>query len=280
MSDSRDRLFNRKGVSRRFVQGLAAAGLGTVGVRRALAWAEGMMPEPAVLSGDRIELAIGYAPFNVTGGPRLATAVNGSVPAPVLRLLEGDTVSIAVTNRLTEPTSIHWHGIRLPADQDGVPGLSFRDIRPGETFIYRFPINQSGTYWYHSHSGAQEQTGLYGSLILVPREKEPYAYDRDYVVMLSDWSDEDPRTVGANLKQQSDYYNYGQRTLGTFVQDATRDGFIATMRDRLIWSRMRMSPTDIMDVTGATYTFLVNGRPPRPTGRHFSGTARKCACDS
>ena len=133
---------------------------------------------------------------------------------------------------------------------------------PGETFTYRFPVKQAGTYWYHSHSGMQEQTGLYGALLLVPREKEPYAYDRDYVIVLSDWTDEDPMTIVSNLKQQGDYYNFQRRTLGTFIDDAKQMGFNAALQDRLMWGQMRMSPTDIMDVTGSTYTFLINGQPP------------------
>jgi CopA family copper-resistance protein len=219
-------------------------------------------PSRAVLEGQAIELAIDALPVNITGRGRLATAANGSMPGPILRLRQGDTVAIKVTNRLAEPTSVHWHGLRLPADQDGVPGLSFRGIPAGGTFTYRFPILQSGTYWYHSHSGMQEQTGLYGPLILVPRSPEPYAYDRDYVVMLSDWTDEDPRSIVANLKQQSDYYDTQRRTIGTFREDVRQTGLKASLDERLMWGRMRMSPTDIMDVGGATYTFLVNGQPP------------------
>ncbi len=243
---------------RRFVQGLAVVGglAATGGFGRARAAGD------AVLTGDRFDLAIGQMPINITGHSRIATAVNGSVPAPTLRFREGDNVTINVTNKLDEPTSIHWHGIRLPNDMDGVPGLTFKGIMPGETFTYRFPVVQNGTYWYHSHSGMQEQTGLYGPLIIEPREKETYAYDREYVVMLSDWTDEDPMTVVSNLKQQGDYYNYGQRTLGTFIDDAKKKGLSATIQDRLMWGGMRMSPTDIMDVTGATYTFLINGQPP------------------
>ncbi len=228
---------------------------------RASALAESVSAPPT-LSGERLDLVIGPVPFNVTGRARIATAVNGCVPAPIVRLRQGDAVTIHVTNRLAEPTSIHWHGLRLPADQDGVPGLSFRGIGPGESFTYRFPIRQGGTYWYHSHSGMQEQTGLYGPLVLVPHEPEPYVYDRDYVVMLSDWTDEDPMTVVANLKQQSDYYNYHRRTLATLLEDARGQGWGVTLEDRLMWNRMRMRPTDIMDVTGATYTFLCNGLPP------------------
>ncbi|HEY5106996.1 MAG TPA: copper resistance system multicopper oxidase [Caulobacteraceae bacterium] len=247
---------------RRFVQGLALAG--GAAALGAPVWtrAQGLAPGPAVLSGEHIALTIGEVPINITGTRRMATAVNGLIPGPTLRLRAGDNVSIDVTNALSEPTSIHWHGFRLPNAMDGVPGLTFKGIMPGETFTYRFPIVQSGTYWYHSHSGMQEQTGLYGPVILEPKEAAPYAFDREYVIVLSDWTDEDPMAVVANLKQQGDYYNFHQRTLGTFVADTHRKGFEATLADWSMWGRMRMSPTDIMDVTGATYTFLVNGRPP------------------
>ncbi|WIM12796.1 copper resistance system multicopper oxidase [Enhydrobacter sp.] len=249
---------------RRFVEGLAlTTGLAALGASRTRAAAP-----LAMLRGDRIDLAIGPTPVDFTGRARIATAVNGLVPGPILRLREGDTVTLNVTNRLDEPTSIHWHGILLPNPMDGVPGLTFRGIMPGETFTYRFPVRQAGTYWYHSHSGMQEQTGLYGPLILEPRGREPYSYQRDHVVMLSDWTDEDPMTVLSNLKQQSDYYNYNQRTLGTFAKDARRDGLGATIDDRLMWGKMRMSPTDLMDVSGATYTFLMNGQPP---ARNWTG---------
>jgi CopA family copper-resistance protein len=243
---------------RRFVEGLAlTTGLTALGQTKARATAP-----PATLRGDRVDLTIGATSVNFTGRARSATAVNGSVPGPILCLREGDTVTLNVTNQLSEPTSIHWHGVLLPNPMDGVPGLTFRGIMPGETFSYRFPVRQAGTYWYHSHSGMQEQTGLYGPLIFEPRGREPYSYQRDYVVMLSDWTDEDPMTVMSNLKQQSDYYNYNQRTVGTFGRDAKRDGLGATVEDRLMWGNMRMSPRDIMDVTGATYTFLMNGQPP------------------
>jgi CopA family copper-resistance protein len=237
---------------RRFVEGLAGAA--ALGLSRASA-----MP---VLSGNQFDLTVGPLPINITGRPRIATAVNGTVPAPTLRFREGEAVTLNVRNTLRESTSIHWHGIILPNAMDGVPGLTFRGIGPGETFTYRFPIRQSGTYWYHSHSGTQEQTGLYGPLILEPRGREPYSYQRDYVVMLSDWTDEEPMTIVSNLKQQSDYYNYHRRTVGTFAEDSRREGMSAAIEDRLMWGKMRMSPTDIMDVTGATYTFLVNGQPP------------------
>jgi FtsP/CotA-like multicopper oxidase with cupredoxin domain len=244
---------------REFVQGLAVvAGAASL----PLSLARAAVLQGTELRGPNIDLTIGETPVNITGRPAIATLVNGSMPAPVLRFREGDDATIRVTNRLKESTSIHWHGLKLPNAMDGVPGLTFAGIPPGETFTYRFPIIQSGTYWYHSHSGMQEQTGLFGALILEPKAREPYAYDRDYTVVLSDWTDEDPMTVVANLKQQGDYYNYHQRTLGTFIDDAKRDGLGATIKDRLMWGKMRMSPTDIMDVTGAIYTFLINGQPP------------------
>src|SRR6202035_2117760 len=176
-------------------------------------------------------LEIGTVPMNITGRPVTGTGVNGSVPAPILRWREGDTVTLAVTNRLSEPSSIHWHGIRTPSPMDGVPGLSFTGIAPGKTFTYRFPVHQSGTYWYHSHSGFQEQSGLYGSIVIEPRAGYAQKFDRDYVVLLSDWSDEAPETIVSNLKFQSGYYGYGQRTVGTFFADAREKGLAATLSD-------------------------------------------------
>lgn len=245
---------------RRFVQGVAAAGVIAAGgwpLRRALA-----ATSAPLLTGSRFDLDIGSAPVNITGRRATATVVNGSLPAPILRWQEGDTVTLAVTNRLSEPTSIHWHGIRSPSPMDGVPGLSFSGIAPGETFVYRIPVHQSGTYWYHSHSGFQEQTGLYGAIVIDPKAGYAQAFDRDYVVLLSDWSDEPPETIVSNLKFQSDYYNYGQRTAGTFVKDVAEKGLGKTVSDRLEWGKMRMSPTDLLDVNGSTYTYLINGQPP------------------
>lgn len=253
---------NKPLTRRRFVEGLAWVGTAGLWGRAALGQSSAVHGGARVLAGDRFDLEIAQLAVNITGRQRLATVVNGSLPAPTLRLREGDALTINVTNRLAEPTSIHWHGLLLPNDMDGVPGLTYRGIDPGQTFTYRFPVRQSGTYWYHSHSGMQEQTGLYGPLIIVPSNAEPYAYDREHVVLLSDWTDEDPMTVVSNLKQQGDYYNYQQRTLATLAQDARVNGLKATLADRLMWGKMRMSPTDIMDVTGSTYTFLVNGQPP------------------
>ncbi len=244
---------------RRFMQRAAAAGASSL-----LPWPlrYGLAAPAPVLSGTEFALAIEPVPVIINGRATTATGVNGQLPAPILRWREGDTLTLAVTNRLSEPSSIHWHGVRTPSPMDGVPGLSFRGIAPGETFIYRFPVHQSGTYWYHSHTMFQEQTGLYGPIVIEPRGGYAQPFDRDYVVLLSDWSFEPPETIVSNLKFQSDYYNYGQRTLGTFVEDAEKKGLAATVADRLEWGKMRMSPTDILDVSGATYTYLINGQAP------------------
>jgi CopA family copper-resistance protein len=246
---------------RRFIQGAAATGaisLASWPSRRALS-APGRAP---VLSGTEFQLEIGAMPINITGRPMTATGINGQVPAPILRWREGDTVTLAVTNRLSEPSSIHWHGIRTPSPMDGVPGLSFPGIAPGETFVYRFLVPQSGTYWYHSHSGYQEQTGVYGPIVIEPKGGYAQRFDRDYVVMLSDWSNENPEAIVSNLKFDSSYYNFGQRTIGTFFDDVDKKGLAATVADRIEWGKMRMDPTDILDVSGATYTYLVNGQSP------------------
>ena len=256
--------FKRDGITRRrFVQGLVAAGVvAGFDLRSWPALAHASLRRQEVLRGNHFALALEEVIVNYTGRARIATAVNGSVPGPRLHWREGDTVTIAVTNHLRAPTSIHWHGVRVPAAMDGVPGLSFPGIAPGETFVYRFPVLQRGTYWYHSHSRFQEQTGHYGPLIIEPSGADPVQYDRDYVVLLSDWTDENPETIFANLKQQSDYYNFHQRTVGTFISDVRKTGLRSTLAERLRWGAMNMSPTDILDVSGATYTYLMNGATP------------------
>ena len=206
------------------------------------------------------ELSIGETMLDASGRDIPGLAINGTIPAPTLRFQEGEDLVIHVTNTLDETSSIHWHGIILPTDQDGVPGLSYDGIAPGTTHTFRFPAQQSGTYWYHSHSGLQETVGLYGAIVIEPEGREPFRYDREYVVVLSDWHESPPATIMANLKMQSDYYNYQQRTLGTFFDDVAENGFAATLDDRLDWGEMRMMPTDIADISG--YTFLVNGKSP------------------
>ena len=254
----------RRPSRRTFVKGLAVGGaVAGLGLWRPSAWAStDVGSRPTALSGTEFDLTIGETLMDFTGSPRFAVTVNDSVPAPTLRWREGDTVTLRVTNTLQEDTSIHWHGILLPANMDGVPGLSFNGIRPGETHTYRFTVRQGGTYWYHSHSGFQEQRGMYGALIIEPRETEPFSSDRDYVVMLSDWTDENPDRVFAKLKKQAHYYNFNQRTVGDFVRDVRERGFGSTVSDRLAWGDMRMTPTDLADVTGATYTYLMNGHAP------------------
>ena len=203
-------------------------------------------------------LSIDETRVNFTGNEADALAINGTIPAPLLRFTDGEDVTIHVTNNLDESSSIHWHGLLLEPEMDGVPGISFDGIPPGETFTYRFKVRQTGTYWYHSHSGYQEQEGIYGPMIIDPKGPDPVAYDREFVVLLSDWKDDDPADVHANLKASSDYYNYAQRTVFDFFDDVAEKGLGATVDDRLAWGEMRMMPTDLSDVSG--YTFLTNGQ--------------------
>ena len=248
---------------RTFVKGLTIGGAAAcLGLWRPSAWASTDVGRPPTLTGTEFDLTIGETLMNFTGAPRIALTVNDSVPAPTLRWREGDSVTLHVTNTLQEDTSIHWHGILLPANMDGVPGLSFNGIRPGETHTYRFTVRQGGTYWYHSHSGFQEQRGVYGALIVEPLKPEPFHYNRDHVVMLSDWTDENPDRVFAKLKKQAHYYNFNRRTVGDFVRDVRERGFGSTVADRRAWGEMRMTPTDLADVSGATYTYLMNGHAP------------------
>jgi FtsP/CotA-like multicopper oxidase with cupredoxin domain len=214
------------------------------------------------LVGPHFDLSIDSLPVNYTGIARRAVAVNGQVPAPLLRMRQGDEVTIRVTNQLREPTSIHWHGFILPADMDGVPGLSFDGIAPGSTFTYRFKVNQYGTYWYHSHSRFQEQVGLYGPIVVERRGGERHGADREHVLLLSDWTDHDPEHIYATLKRQSDYYNFHKRTVGDYLADVRARGWSATRADRRMWNSMRMNPSDLADVGGYAYTYLLNGVSP------------------
>lgn len=248
---------------RRFVEGIVAGGaLAGSGLWAAPAWATSSLGQPNVLSGTDFALELVEAPVNFTGTPRIATTVNGQVPAPLLRWREGDRITLRVKNRMPVSGSIHWHGILLPTQMDGVPGLSYSGIAPGETYVYQFDVRQSGTYWYHSHTRFQEQTGLYGPIIIDPREPAPFTYDRDYVVMLSDWTDENPDEVFEHLKQMSDYYNYVEPTAGDFIKQAKKEGVAKALAGRAMWDKMRMSPRDLSDVSGATYTYLTNGVTP------------------
>jgi CopA family copper-resistance protein len=277
---------------RRFVQGLAGGALVLAGGRQ-LGWgasaSSGLVGEPlsasrsswgstrngaavgddanldgcgAVLSGTDFQLEVGASYVDFTGALRHAAVVNGRLPAPLLRWRQGDTVTIRVTNRLPAPTSIHWHGMILPANMDGVPGISFAGISPGETFQYSFPVTQAGTYWYHSHSRFQEQIGLYGPIVIEPRAGERQRSDREHVLLLSDWTDLDPERIYRLLKVQSDYFSCNRPTAGDFLTDARSRGLSATVAERRMWGQMRMNAADILDVSGHAYTYLMNGVTP------------------
>jgi len=244
---------------RRFVQGVAG-GLVTVACG---GWSRARADQrDRVLSGRAFDLSIGETIVDYTGRKRRAVAVDGGVPGPLLRWREGDGVVLRVRNTLAERSSIHWHGIVLPADMDGVPGLSFMGIEPGGSYTYRFTVNQSGTYWYHSHSRFQEQLGLYGPIVVEPRAGERHPADREHVVLLSDWTDIDPEHLYATLKKQSDAYNFGKPTVADFLRDTSEQGVAAALASRRMWNTMRMNPSDLADVSGHVYTFLMNGATP------------------
>jgi len=251
---------------RRLLQGAATVGGGTAAALLLPGWARAQahhhhdaMADPGrgVLSGEHIALSIAHTPFTLGGRTGHAVTVNGTLPAPLIRLREGQDVRIAVTNHLDEDSSIHWHGVLLPFQMDGVPGISFPGIRPHETFTYEFPVRQAGTYWYHSHSGLQEAVGLYGPLVIDPAHHDPVAYDREHVIVLSDWSFLHPHTIMRKLKQQPDYFQAEPETLARLLA-----GKGPSAAERLRWGRMRMSPADIADVTGMAYSYLVNGHGP------------------
>ncbi|MFK8021828.1 MAG: copper resistance system multicopper oxidase [Pseudomonadales bacterium] len=255
-------------VSRRtFVQGAAVLGASAALPCSLPLWARsglqtntsGLSP----LSGQVFDLNVSKSMSTIDGQSGRSILVNGQLPAPLLRWKEGDDITLRVTNHLMVDTSIHWHGILLPFQMDGVPGVTFPGIKPGETFTYQFPLVQAGTYWYHSHSGLQEQLGHYGPIVIEPKAADPVAYDREYVVMLSDWTFEDPHHVFAKLKKMSDTYNYQQRTVSDFLDDVKARGLSPAFKNRKMWGAMRMNPTDIADVTAATYTYLVNGHGPK-----------------
>jgi len=241
---------------RRFLTGAAA--LSVAGLLPGWARSAADEARPQALSGERIDLTIGHAPLRIDGRKGHAIAINGAVPGPLIRLKEGRNVRIAVTNTLDEDTSIHWHGVLTPSHMDGVPGLSFPGIKPGQTFVYEFPVIQAGTYWYHSHSGVQEQMGHYAPMIIDPAGPEPAPYDREHVIVLSDHSFLHPHEIIARLKRQAGYFNRRRQTLAGLLA-----GEDQPLGERLEWSRMRMDPTDILDVTGSTYAYLLNGHGPQ-----------------
>ncbi|MGV9009991.1 copper resistance system multicopper oxidase [Brevundimonas sp.] len=240
-----------------------AGGTGLLAAQGLLpAWAQsgsaGLRADLPTLEGPNVRLSVGHSPFTVGGRTGHAITVNGTLPAPLIRLREGQTARLSVTNTLDEDTSIHWHGVLLPFHMDGVPGVSFPGIRPGETFDYAFPVIQSGTFWYHSHSNLQEAMGHYGPLIIDPAGADPVAYDREHVIVLSDWSFLHPHEILDRLKKSPGYFNQSRTTLSGLISG--EDGM--SLADRQMWGQMRMDPRDIADVNGTTYTYLVNGHGP------------------
>jgi CopA family copper-resistance protein len=258
---------------RALLRGSALGGLGLGLSGLFPAWAQsgsaGIRADMTTLSGEEIRLTVARSPFTVGGRTGRAVTVNGTVPAPLLRLREGQNVRIAVHNQLDEDTSIHWHGFILPFQMDGVPGISFPGIRPRETFLYEFPVVQNGTYWYHSHSGLQEQQGHYGPVVIDPAGRDPVGYDREHVVVLSDWSFLDAHRIIEKLKQEAGYFNRQRMTLLGRLSGDPEHRMPAS--ERAMWARMRMDPTDILDVTGSTYTYLINGHGP---GENWTGLFR------
>ncbi|GHE21143.1 copper resistance system multicopper oxidase [Halomonas urumqiensis] len=252
---------------RQLLKGGAALGIGSaaaLGLRPAWAnpWGQANTYAKGIEEGPEVALAIRRESLDIDGKQARPISINGTSPGPLIRLKEGQDAVLRVTNLLDEPTSIHWHGLILPPGMDGVPGVSFAGIEPGETFTYRIPIRQNGTYWYHSHSGMQEQLGHAGPLIIDAAEREPFRYDREHVLLLTDWTFEDPMSVFRNLKTAEGYYNFQERTIADFFADVREKGFAATADMRGMWAKMRMSSRDIADVTGSTYTYLLNGHSP------------------
>ncbi|MES3029810.1 MAG: copper resistance system multicopper oxidase [Pseudomonadota bacterium] len=247
---------------RQLLRGASMVGGGLAVSAMLPSWAQsatpGLVSTLPTVSGENIAMTIGHTPFKVDGRVGHAVTINGTVPGPLVRLKEGQNVRLAVTNRLDEDTSIHWHGLLLPFQMDGVPGVSFPGIKPGETFNYEFKVRQNGTYWYHSHSGLQEQMGHYGPIVIDPAGADPIAYDREHVVVLSDYSFMHPHTMMRKLKAHAGYFNMQKQTVGGLLQ-----GQDQSLKDRVEWSKMRMDPTDVLDVTGSTYTFLINGHGPK-----------------
>ncbi len=239
--------------------GLLGAGLAMTSLFPA--WARsnspGLVRDLPTVSGGDIKLRIGHTAWPVDGRKGHAVTINGTVPGPLIRLKEGQIARIAVTNDLDEDTSIHWHGLILPFQMDGVPGVSFPGIKPGETFVYEFPVQQAGTYWYHSHSGLQEQEGHYGPIVIEPKDADPVAYDREYVVVLSDFAFMHPHEIFRKLKQQAGVFNFQKETVADLLAGQDQN-----LKDRVEWAKMRMDPTDVSDVTGSVYTFLINGHGP------------------
>ncbi|WP_447931094.1 copper resistance system multicopper oxidase [Sphingopyxis fribergensis] len=247
---------------RRFVSGALGGGVAAALAPWFPAWAQSVSPGIAstlpTVSGNDITLRIARQTMRIDGKVSRAIGINGTVPAPLVRLKEGQTARLTVVNDLEEDSSIHWHGLILPFHMDGVPGVSFPGIRPKSTFVYEFPVVQSGTYWYHSHSGLQEQLGHYGPIVIDPAGADPIGYDREHVIVLSDHSRLSPEEIFRKLKVNPGHFNMQRQTLAGLL--AGRD---QPLKDRIEWGKMRMDPADIADVSGSTYSFLVNGHGPR-----------------
>ena len=246
---------------RQLLRGASAIGGGLALSSLLPGWAQSATPGAAptlpTLVGPNVDLRIGHSELKVDGRTGHAVTINGTVPGPLLRFKEGQTVRLSVTNNLHEDTSIHWHGLLVPFQMDGVPGVTFPGIKPGQTFVYEFPLKQSGTYWYHSHSGLQEAEGHYGPIIIDPAEPDPVGYDREHVIVLSDFSFMHPHLIFKRMKQQSGVFNYQKQTVAGLL--AGKD---QTLQERAEWAKMLMDPTDISDVTGAVLNFLINGHGP------------------
>lgn len=246
---------------RRFIKSAIGTASALTLARIAPTWAYplGQSYGDVINADNAVDLYIRQQNMDVAGRAARPITINGSTPGPLIRLKEGQRAQLNVTNALAEDTSIHWHGIILPENMDGVPGVSFPGIKPGETFHYEYDVHQNGTYWYHSHSGLQEQLGHLGPLVIDPADGDIGA-DREHVIILSDWTFEDPYEVFRNLTVAEGYYNYQQRTLSDTLADIRRQGLAKTWEQRSMWNRMRMSARDLLDVTGSTYTYLMNGR--------------------
>lgn len=246
---------------RQLLRGSALLGGGLAVSAFLPAWAQpvssGVAPRLPTLTGEDITLTIARQTMRIDGKTFRAIGVNGTVPAPLLRLREGQNVRLRVINKLDEDSSIHWHGLLVPPQHDGVPGVSFPGIRPGSSYLYEFPVKQNGTYWYHSHSGLQEQEGHYGPIIIDPADTDPVRYDREHVIVLADHSPLSPAAIFRRLKVNPGHFNFQRQTLAGSI--AAKD---QALKDRINWGQMRMDPTDVSDVTGATYTYIINGFGP------------------
>ncbi len=242
---------------------LKAAGISTVAILTPAlpAWAMGKSVKNSdskyikhgfdEVSGNEINIDISSGLHKINGKINMGIAANGSIPGPLVRLKEGQDVTLNVTNNLKNDTSIHWHGLLVPFQYDGVPGVSFPGIKPGTTFPYKFKVRQNGTYWWHSHSGLQEQSGHYGPLVIDPKDGPSVDVDKDFVIVLSEFSPLLPEVIMEKLKKGEGYFNFNQSTF--------TDDYPLTAKERRMWAKMRMMPTDILDVTASTYTYLING---------------------